>query len=70
MGWDQDVQGYGRQVSRRAILKFRLLAKLISGKPALVALSFFGFSSALLPIVNSEEPLNILCSSAVDAVHA
>ena len=24
-------QGYGRQVSRRGVLKFRLLAKLISG---------------------------------------
>jgi len=45
-----------KTISRRANLKFRPLAKLISGKPALVALSFFGFSCALLPIENSEEP--------------
>ena len=43
-----------KTISRRANLKFRPLAKLSSGKPALVALNFFGFSCALLPIENSE----------------
>ena len=45
-----------KTISRRANLKFRPLAKLISGNPAVVALSFFGFSCALPPIENSEEP--------------
>ena len=43
-----------KTISRRADLKFRPLAELISGKPALVDLSSFGLSCA--PIGNSEEP--------------
>ena len=46
-------------MSRRGILKFRPLVKLISGKPVSIDLSSFGFLSAPKSIANSEEPLNL-----------
>ena len=46
-------------ISRRGILKFSPLAKLISGKPVLFDLSSFGLPSAPPPIENSEEASRI-----------